>query len=382
MDKLKRLVCLALTLVLASVPLMRARAAESVIFTAVNDTLLPLSDETMPIVSGGALYAASSAFDGTDLGVYYNRSRDRATAVLYKQRSVLVFDLAAGTIEGNNGEAVYGAAITRGDAVFLPVDTVCRYFNLEYTFSRISYGYLLRIKNDAVVLSDAKFIDAANAAMASRYARYGRAQQEETPPPPPTAEEEPPAPPAPVAPPRETAQRTAYLVMECTDPEQTEPLLDRFGGGQVTCLFTPERLAGADALLRRLASGAGGIALRVDASGGAEDAVSRIEAGNRALWEAANSKTRLVWLDGASDETVRRVAAAGYCPVRAALSLSGSRLSVSGMSARVFAAADGRGGRCCVFLGTDAAVAGNLSALLASLRAGNCTAERLNEVTA
>ena len=373
MRKAKRIPCLLLAamLLFGFVP-PPMDAAGSVIFTAVNDTLLPLTDETMPFSSGGVLYVASAAFDGTDLSIYYSRSRDKTTAVLYKKRNVIIFDLAAGTIETNNGTSFSGAAITRGDVLFLPVDVMCRYFNLEYSYTRVSYGYLLRIKSDTAVLSDVAFIDAAGAPMAQRYNRYDSKPAEEV---------KPEAPPVEPPPPQETAQRTVYPVIACTDPEKAASLLDRFSGGRVACLFAPDAFDGADELLRRLASGGGATALRIDAAAGAESAIAQIDAGNRALWAAANTKTRLVWLDGASDETARRVAAAGYCPIHAALNLSGNRMSVSRMSARILAAADARGGSCCVFLGADTEVTGNLNALLTSLSAGNCTPARLNEVT-
>ena len=392
MRRARQILCLLLAALLAAGLASPAMdAAGSIIFTAVNDTLLPLSDETMPFGSGGALYVASTAFDGTDLGIYYTRSRDRSSAVLYKQRSVIIFDLAAGTVETNNGQSFSGAAIVRGDMVFLPLDVMCRYFKLDYTYTRVNYGYLLRIKSESAVLSDAAFIDAASAPMAQRFNRYARTQAE-----PDVAPEDPPAesagPAAPTTPPTPSSTptptpaptptaRTVYPVVACTDPAVTEPLLDRFGVGRATYLFTPDDVGRADALLRRLACGDGAAALRVNAADGAADALAQIEAGNRALWAAASCKTRLVWLDGASEETLRRVAAAGYCPIRAALSL-GAGASVSRMSARILSAADARRGSCCVFFGTDAEINGNLSALLVSLRSDNCTLARLNEVTA
>ncbi|MBQ7713394.1 MAG: hypothetical protein IJT71_00710, partial [Oscillospiraceae bacterium] len=257
MQTLKRAVCLllaALLLALAAPP--RTDAAGTVCFTAVNDTLLPLSDETMPFWSGGLLYVASMAFDGTDLGIYYSISRDRTTAVLYKQRSVMTFDIAAGTIETNNAQSYSGSVILRGDVAFLPLDVICRYFSLEYSYTRISYGYLVRVKSASVVLSDATFIDAASAPMAQRYARYERAQAEP---------EEPADAPAENAQTQTAAQRTVYFVIASGGAEKTTPLLARLAAGRVAYLFAPDALDGAGDLLRRLASGGGAIALRVDA---------------------------------------------------------------------------------------------------------------------
>ena len=372
MKTVKRALCLAFALLLlVSLAPGRADAADTVYFTAVNDQLLPLNDETMPFWSGGALYVPSTALDGNDLGIFYSRSRDRSTAVLYRQRSVITFDLAAGTIDTNSGQSFTGSAIARGDIVFLPLDVICRFFGLEYSYTRITYGYLVRIKNENVVLSDATFIDAASAPMAQRYTRYERAK---------TPEPDESTQPTGGENTQDTAQRTVYLVIESTDAARTEQALAYLPSGRAAFLFAPEHLAGADDLLRRLASGGGAIALRVDASAGANAALAQIAEGNRMLWSAANVKTRVVRLDGASEETRQLVTEAGYCPLLFALDYSTGGTAVSRMSARILSAADANGGSCCVFLGTDETASATLSALLINLRAGNCTSARLNEV--
>ena len=371
MREVKRALCLALALLLlTSLVLGHADAADTVYFTAVNDQLLPLNDETMPFWSGGLLYVPSTALDGNDLGIFYSRSRDRSTAVLYRQRSVITFDLVAGTIDTNSGQSFTGSAIARGDAVFLPLDVICRFFNLEYSYTRISYGYLVRIKNENVVLSDATFIDAASAPMAQRYTRYERAK---------APEPDEPSQPSEGTNTQDTAQRTVYLVIESTDVARTEQALAYLPSGRAAFLFAPDRLRGSDNLLRRLAAGGGAIVLRVDASSDADAALAQITESNRMLWNAANVKTRLVRLEGASEETRQLVMEAGYCPLLFALDYSDGATAVSRMSARILSTADLSGGSCCVFLGTDETAAATLSALLVNLRAGNCTSARLNE---
>lgn len=374
MCAVKRALCVLFALLLlVGLSPGTAEAVDLVYFTAVNDQLLPLSDETMPFWFGGVLYVPSTALDGNDLGIFYSRSRDRSTVVLYRQRSVITFDLSAGTIDTNSGQSYSGYAITRGDIVFLPLDVVCRFFGLDYSYTRISYGYLVRIKNENVVLSDATFIDAASAPMAQRYNRYVRAKS-------PEADET--TQPVNNTQPEVTAQRTVYFVIESTAAAATEQTMAYLSSGHAAYLFSPEHLRDMDDLLRRLAAGGGAVALRVDASAGADAALAQIAAGNRALWDAANLKTRLVRLDGASEETVQLVAEAGYCPLSYALDYSSGATSVSRMSSRILNTADRSGGSCCVFLGTDETAAASLSALLVSLRAGNCTPAQLNEVTA
>ena len=370
--------CLSLilaVLMLASLAPEPAAAVDTVYFTAVNDTLLDLNDETMPFWSGGVLYVAYTAFDGTDLGIFYARSRDKLTVVLYNQRyGALVCDFAAGTIYDNSSKQVFsGAALTRNDVVFLPLDAVCRFFNLDYSYTRISYGYLVRIKSDSVVLSDATFIDAASAPMAQRYTRYERAHTSED-----IGSGSAPA----NSGPEPAAERTVYLAVESTDAAYSAQVLSTLSASRAAFLFAPQSLEGADDLLRRLAVTGCAMALRIDASEGAKRALESIEEANRALWEAATVKTRLVRLENASEETAAAVAEAGYCPLRFALDFGGGGVPVSRMSSRILAAADANGGSCCVFLGTDETASSDLSPLLAGLRSGNCTPARLNEVIA
>ena len=78
--KSKRFLCLLLVLLMVfSLTPSETRAETTVYFTAVNDQLLPdLSDETMPFWSGGRLYVPSTVITGTDLGLFYSRSRDKS----------------------------------------------------------------------------------------------------------------------------------------------------------------------------------------------------------------------------------------------------------------------------------------------------------------
>ena len=65
--KCKRLLCLLLTvLMLCSLVPETTFADTTVYFTAVNDQLLSLSDDTMPFWSGGRLYLSSTAISGSE----------------------------------------------------------------------------------------------------------------------------------------------------------------------------------------------------------------------------------------------------------------------------------------------------------------------------
>ena len=374
MKRFKRALYLSLALLLlVKIAPLPAEAAGSVCFLAANEKLFPLSDDTMPFWFGGSLYVPHTLMDEEELGVHYSRNMEKQMFIAYNLRSgSLTFDLAAGTIETNTRRILPGSALVRGGVVFLPLGVLCDFFNLDYVYTRVTYGYLLRVTTPSDTFSNERFIDAASTSMAQRLAQYEKAH---------APEEAPPSASNSGESAQNTAQRTVYLAVESTASELTLPLLETALPGRVAFLFAPQTIPGSGDLLRQLAARGGAIALRVDASAGAEEALRQIELCNRALWEAAAVKTRVVLIDGADDETARTVEDAGYCPLLFTLDYRAELPSVSRASSRIFSSADLNRGVCRVFLGTDEAVLGSLSALLTSLRAGNCTLSPLNETT-
>ena len=345
--KSKRFLCLLLVLLMAfSLTPSETRAETTVYFTAVNDQLLPdLSDETMPFWSGGRLYVPSTVITGTDLGLFYSRSRDKSTAVVYRQGS--------------------GPAIVRSDVVFLPLDLLTQFFSLDYSYTRVTYGYLVRVKSDTVVLSDAKFIDAAAMSMEQRYNEYMKTHSESN---------------DPGNTPNQNTDGDRDLVclaLRVTDEESANALLDTLASNNATAtfLFSEEQLSSLGDLLRRVVISGNAAALRIDASGGSSRTVSAIERANNALWAACNEKARLY---GASDKTLRAVRAAGYCPIDFDLDYSGGLPTAAQAASSI--ARQARSGGCIAYLGADTAVQADWSTLLSRLRSSSRLITALNEL--
>ena len=368
--KSKRFLCLLLVLLMVfSLTPSETRAETTVYFTAVNDQLLPdLSDETMPFWSGGRLYIPSTVVTGTDLGLFYSRSRDKSTAVVYRQGSALTFNFAAGTVADQNDRQYSGPAIVRSDVVFLPLDLLTQFFSLDYSYTRVTYGYLVRVKSDTVVLSDAKFIDAAAMSMEQRYNEYMKTHSESN------------------DPGNTPDQNTdgdrdlVCLALRVTDEESANTLLDTLASDNATAtfLFSEEQLSSLGDLLRRVVISGNAAALRIDASGGSSRTVSAIERANNALWAACNEKARLVALYGASDKTLRAVRAAGYCPIDFDLDYSGGLPTAAQAASSI--ARQARSGGCIAYLGADTAVQADWSTLLSRLRSSSRLITALNEL--
>lgn len=368
--KSKRFLCLLLVLLMVfSLTPNETRAETTVYFTAVNDQLLPdLSDETMPFWSGGRLYIPSTVITGTDLGLFYSRSHDKSTAVVYRQGSALTFNFAAGTVADQNDRQYSGPAIVRSDVVFLPLDLLTQFFSLDYSYTRVTYGYLVRVKSDTVVLSDAKFIDAAAMSMEQRYNEYMKTHSESN------------------DPGNTPDQNTdgdrdlVCLALRVTDEESANALLDTLASNNATAtfLFSEEQLSSLGDLLRRVVISGNAAALRIDASGGSSRTVSAIERANNALWAACNEKARLVALYGASDKTLRAVRAAGYCPIDFDLDYSGALPTAAQAASGI--ARQSRSGGCIAYLGADTAVQADWSTLLSRLRSSSRLITALNEL--
>ena len=348
-------------------------AAPTVYFTSVNDTILNLNDETMPFWQGNTLYVPHTAIDDgrmpKELGIYCSYNREKQLVTLIQSRKVLIADVAAGTIYDRDEKYYEGKAIVRGDIAFLPIDSVAKYFDLQYSYTKVTNGYLVRIRDGSAVLSDSKFIDAAAAPMAQRYSQYEKTHQNGG---------------------RtdgtngsgsDGAALTAHLAFLVSDVSASEALLTAIGSGAATFVFDASALTLADDLLRHIVASGSTLALRIDASAGAEKTVDAIVRANDALWAACNSKTRLVLLDNAAETVVESVKAAGYCPVSFALDYSEALPSAARAANGILSKAEGKS-VCTVLLGRDADVQSAMTAIASTLRTNNCALARLNEVTA
>lgn len=374
MTRRKRLLSLLLSvLMLCTLLPPRASAAPTLYFTAVNDRMCDLSDETMPFWQNGLLYVAGATVDGPDdLGIRYSYNQEKSVAILYKGQRVLYCDLTAGTMENNRtGEQYTGSPIVRSGMVFFPITALAKMFDLKYSSTKIAYGYLLRIRDDNAVLSDEYFIDAATDPIQKRYAQYERAhaaaeQENETP--------------AQVETPVRRDDLTVYLLLPAANGSMLTQLLSTLENYQshATLLLTPELLESAGDGVRRAAATGNAVALRIDAATAAE-ALAQIERGNDALWRAASLRTRLVYLESA-DKTLRAaVVGAGYCPI----TINTSDFTRSGTHwADTALKWAGRSTSVRLYLGAESGVSSALGTALSRLRAENCTIAALNEVTA
>lgn len=270
--------------------------AGDVYFTAVNDRLLPLAADTMPTWVDGRLYVPASVFDssatGVDLGPYFRQNNN--TVTLYSLRQMLVFDLNRGiAYDQHTGQNLSARAVNRNGRIYLPVETVCDFFELEDSYNYTLYGYLVRIKSPAAWLNDADFMDAGAIPMSTALEDFLRAQQPADTPIPPSGTSRPVTPdPEPSPEPDDTTktQTQVYLAFRCENTGGLSQILDLLddSGSRAIFFFDPELLAQQDDLIRRAAGSGHSIGLLAQGSS-LEESRRLLAQGNQLLARIART---------------------------------------------------------------------------------------------
>lgn len=309
----KRILALLCAMVLL-IPLAppRARAADEVIFIALNEWMPPkISSSTMPIIYNYAYYVPYILFDmnytSVDLGIRVAANSNMV--VLYDKRRQLSYDLVAGTCTDKQGNS-YKNAIIRGGIVYLPIAAVQGYFaegGLNYSQLSTPSGSLLRLTTPSVILDNNIFTDAVSNTLASMLRDYNRGQNPSPPPPvspSPGVSPSPSVSPGPEQGPDKSGVRVSLSFL-CSGGGDSTALLDRVELEGLTALFLlrPEDLAGNEALVRRMVGAGHAVGLAV--SGAPAEVEAQLAEGNRLLSLIAHMNTRTVFLeDGGSASTL------------------------------------------------------------------------------
>jgi hypothetical protein len=343
---------LCAVILLAELVPVPARAVENVYFPAVNETLLEVTDATMPFWSGGYLYVCTTLFSNQELGVAasYNRYKQRAAVWRTdKPDMALIFTLGDNMVSDGKGNNYFPSAVTRNGNAFVPVSLIASFFGLTYSTAKVPHGYLIRLRSSRASLSDADLIDAGAGLLASRYSKYlkSRGGTASTPAAP-SVQETPDAVPA---------GKTVRLCIRMSDAQSAGAVLSALssgagtGGAYATFYMTETQIRENGDLLRRMCAAGQGVGLIAD--GSAEVSPDRqLRSANEALFAAAGLKTRLCRIENAARDDVAAAEAAGYCvlapdinrPTAPLRTSSGARTLLRNVAARSGAVTVWQGG--------------------------------------
>ena len=154
---------LALTLSLCTG--IAAVGESNIILTSVNDSLLAVSSNTMPVQRGGGWYVPYTVFaDGSvnrsSLGLIAAYNASQQTMLVYDTNGrSLNFQISVGFVTDENGTYYSQPALPINGTIYLPVKTICNKFNLSYSYISSTYNYLRIVSSSK--MSDSLFASAA-----------------------------------------------------------------------------------------------------------------------------------------------------------------------------------------------------------------------------
>ena len=274
-------------------------SASAIYFTSINDSVAPLTSDTMPYWSGGILYVPYTVFNartngiGVSLGLDTSYSRGRNTVAIFTLKQMLVFDMNSGVCRDEISGITYNSrAIMRNGRPYVSLNMVCSFYGLEYSYNQLPYipqGYLVRIKGADTVLDDATFIDAAQRLLNDRLRDYTQSLSSAQTANPPTTSGAPAG--------AGVGNTAAYLAFRCESADGLPAILNILdGSGQYALFFLSPRLIREEGDLVRRMLGTGHSVGVLALEGEENDLIQ----GRLALEELAHTRTTLAYVpDGA-----------------------------------------------------------------------------------
>jgi hypothetical protein len=225
-------------------------AEDTIFFTAVNNTLLELTADTMPVNHQSYIYVPCSVFNSQALNTWAYYSRGSQTVLISDGTRELYFDMSTGDSHDREENSYRYAAIYLNDTAYVPAFFVADFFGLTYSYIRREGWHIVRITSGGM-LSDDDFFKAAAPLMETRMNQYLGTQ--ETPDVQPT--EAPTATPAPPTPtPTPAADRSEVRVHLCFVGlgEETASILESLDGTPACFFATAEEIYAYGDLTRRI----------------------------------------------------------------------------------------------------------------------------------
>jgi len=284
------LIAISILISLLAIP---SSAAQIVMFTAVDDTLMTMAESTMPTYFGTRVYAHMGLFQSAGITITTS-SKTNLYASLGRKR--LNFSIASGDATDQDG-TLYSTAAAKplNGSYYLPVDFMCEFFEISYVVHPADPVSVLRLKTANAVFNDKTFVSHYQAEMQSQYDAYIASQA--TPTPPPRESDDP----------ETTRYRdiTIYLSFYATSAGETADILDTLKSHAEHAIFfmTAGEIVRDPDLVRRI-SGEGHM-LGVWLETADADALAHA---NRLFFEAAFTKTVFVSSPADTRAEVRELA--------------------------------------------------------------------------
>lgn len=351
--------------------------ASSIVLTAVNDTFLPLENNTMPTKKSGEWYVPYVVFNNFGIISYMQDNGD--SLVMQTENQTITFSLSQGYTYDKNLNTLSQPAYNINDTIYLPVKLMCAQFGLSFSVIT-GESLIVRICDQNAKLTDSDFVADTNQNTEEIVDNYKNEGKTEIPVVKPEPEPEPDNKPEPVPPEKPITPATIrpefiYLSFMGEINEFSNDLLDTLQLYSTNAtFFIPVNSKLDDDFIRKAIVLGNNIGWVVNDE---QDIVNKLEAANQQLFSKTGTMSRLVILADEDIKNIDDIKNAGYTVWQNSIIAQDEKYNASKTSQKILNILDNTTNPCVISLHHQKSTNAALTIILRDFKANNVNSYKI-----
>ena len=351
--------------------------ASSIVLTAVNDTFLPLENNTMPTKKSGEWYVPYVVFNNFGIISYMQDNGD--SLVMQTENQTITFSLSQGYTYDKNLNTLSQPAYNINDTIYLPVKLMCAQFGLSFSVIT-GESLIVRICDQNAKLTDSDFVADTNQNTEEIVDNYKNEGKTEIPVVKPEPEPEPNNKPEPVPPEKPITPATirpefVYLSFVGEINEFSNDLLDTLQLYSTNAtFFIPVNSKLDDDFIRKAIVLGNNIGWVVNDE---QDTVNKLEAANQQLFSKTGTMSRLVILADKDIKNIDDIKNAGYTVWQNSIIAQDEKYNATKTSQKILNILDNTTNPCVISLHHQKSTNAALTIILRDFKANNVNSYKI-----
>lgn len=351
--------------------------ASSIVLTAVNDTFLPLENNTMPTKKSGEWYVPYVVFNNFGIISYMQDNGD--SLVMQTENQTITFSLSQGYTYDKNLNTLSQPAYNINDTIYLPVKLMCAQFGLSFSVIT-GESLIVRICDQNAKLTDSDFVANTNQNTEEIVDNYKNEGKTEIPVVKPEPEPEPDNKPEPVPPEKPITPATirpefVYLSFMGEINEFSNDLLDTLQLYSTNAtFFIPVNSKLDDDFIRKAIVLGNNIGWVVNDE---QDTVNKLEAANQQLFSKTGTMSRLVILADEDIKNIDDIKNAGYTVWQNSIIAQDEKYNATKTSQKILNILDNTTNPCVISLHHQKSTNAALTLILRDFKANNVNSYKI-----
>ena len=351
--------------------------ASSIVLTAVNDTFLPLENNTMPTKKSGEWYMPYVVFNNFGIISYMQDNGD--SLVMQTENQTITFSLSQGYTYDKNLNTLSQPAYNINDTIYLPVKLMCAQFGLSFSVIT-GESLIVRICDQNAKLTDSDFVADTNQNTEEIVDNYKNEGKTEIPVVKPEPEPEPDNKPEPVPPEKPITPATirpefVYLSFMGEINEFSNDLLDTLQLYSTNAtFFIPVNSKLDDDFIRKAIVLGNNIGWIVNDE---QDIVNKLEAANQQLFSKTGTMSRLVILADEDIKNIDDIKNTGYTVWQNSIIAQDEKYNATKTSQKILNILDNTTNPCVISLHHQKSTNAALTLILRDFKANNVNSYKI-----